>query len=96
MKQTTDYKVSNNLMDMKMDSRISSSTIKSWGGDLGFGELKTVYQYWYPNYYGGYLWQPDKFAQAFKVVSMMIEKEYIKGITLKKFIKIVKEVEESL
>lgn len=52
-------------------------------------------QYWFPTY-TTWVNHQDTFAQAFKIVSMMIEKGYLDKITLKKFIKLVKEVEGEL
>lgn len=77
------------MENMSMSDTISSSTLRYFGGYW--------YDYWprtYVNYWPSY--SKNTFEQAFKVVSMMIEKGYLDKITLKKFIALVKEVEEQL
>lgn len=55
-------------------------------------QTNTIHHYW-PSYSYNHR---DTFAQAFKIVALLIDKGYLKNVQLKKFIKIVQEVEEEL
>lgn len=78
--------------NLSMNDTIDGALAKSmYVGDY----WEPSYRYWYPST-TIFQTHKDTFAQAFKIVSMMIEKGYLDKITLKKFITLVKEVEAEL
>ncbi len=80
------------LSNLKMNDRIDASTAKAF-----YSYAETSYlQRWWPHYNWTVTTVRNSFEQAFKIVSLLIEKGYLKGIRLKDFIRIVKEVEEEL
>jgi hypothetical protein len=82
--------------NMGMSSTISSDMASNMGLYVG-DWIDRSYHYWYPGTTITYSNnRQDTFKQAFKIVSMMIEKGYLDKITLKKFITLVKEVESEL
>lgn len=85
------------LMDMGLNARLSAETVsaKSWTAG-GTASLFQSYGGIYHSTPLTYFHTHDTFKQAFKVVSLMIEKGYLKNITLRKFIQIVAEVEDEL
>lgn len=79
---------------LSLNSRVTASTLKGWS-DSGTSRM-SMFQAYYPYNNFTLTTTRNSFEQAFKVVSMLIEQGYLKNVTLRRFIAIVKEVEDEL
>jgi len=83
------------LANMSMNDRIGSAEAKALYSTAG-SQVISYGSYWWPQYNWTVREVRNSFEDAFKIVSMLIEKGYLKNVRLKDFIRIVKEVESEL
>lgn len=73
-----------------LDTAVGSTMYSS-----GTNFMDACYRYIYPEYTIA-TYRDDSFRQAFKVVSMLVDEDHLKGLTLRKFIELVRKVEKEL
>lgn len=73
------------LMSMGMNSTVNANLLRSYDT----GQMFSYVSYpWFSN--------RSTFEEAFKVATMLLENDWVKEMSLKKFITLIKEIEKQL